>query len=56
MKKLLFGTLMLGLSTMAFAGPRYDHEPMTYSMPEPGGIIELAVGAVGLGVWAWRRR
>ena len=54
MKKLLFGTLMLGLSTMAFGAHRYDHDP--YPMPEPGGMVELAVGAVGLGVWAWRRR
>lgn len=58
MKKLLFGTLILGLSTMAFAhGPRGGKgDKPVHGMPEPGGVIELAACAAGLGVWAWRRR
>ena len=58
MKHLLFGALLIGLSTTAFAeGGRdgYRGKPR-HSMPEPGGIVELAACAAGLGVWAWRRR
>ncbi len=58
MKKLLFGTLFLGLSTMTFArGTRHGYgDKPVYSMPEPGGIIELGACAVGLTVWARRSR
>lgn len=57
MKKLLFGSLVIGLSAMAFAGNRDGHgDKPQYAMPEPGAVVELAACAVGLGVWAWRRR
>jgi hypothetical protein len=64
MKKTILGLMFLGLcSTSAFAQSRWDwdwdwdsKDRPRHSMPEPSGLAELATCAVGLGVFAFRRR
>jgi len=39
------------------AGDHHEqYQRKTHGMPEPSAIPEFAVGAVGLGYLAWRRR
>lgn len=57
MNKLLFATLFLALSSMAWADSDDEQrEKRVRRMPEPAGLVELGACAAGLGVWAWRRR
>jgi len=54
MKRSTLAVILLSMCSLsAFAG---DRVRPSYSMPEPGGIAELATVVVGLGLYALRRR
>ena len=56
MKRSTLAVILLSMCSLsAFAGTNTDRVRPSYSMPEPGGIAELATCVVGLGMYAWRR-
>lgn len=50
--KLLAMVLLATCAMTAFAEPKNPH----FSVPEPSGMIELGACALGLGIFAWRKR
>ena len=48
-----FSTIVIGMGT---GGPFSDSGSFTISVPEPGTLVLLGVGALGLLGYAWRRR